>query len=410
MAIQRARGRIGVGLAHTVFVGALALGCVRMTDAPARPTPRPASPASIVPAKPAEGPPRTDTVVLLVIDGARWQDVFSGVDPALAQRMGMPEDGIVSAEELTPNLHALARRGVAVGGEGAPFLASGPNFVSLPGYAEILTGRPAKCFENDCPADGASTLVDDFRSAASLQGRRSASDGGVVMLSSWDRLANLAGAAPDGATISTGRIAGHNLEALRKDDKTAFLLDRGREAAPSPGHGDYRPDGATADLALQVLASARPRFMFLSLGDADERAHDGDYAGYLAAVRAADATLGRMVAEVAGWGEAGRHVTFAVTADHGRCDGFKDHGRDCPESARTFLVMGGGAVPRRGFIGLKEERHLRDIAPTLRALANVARSDLGADEKELGTAIAEIASSREFRVASGLVTQPPAGP
>lgn len=406
MAIQKAPGRIGVGLAHMAVLGALALGCVRMTDAPAqRGALRPLSAASSAQAPPVEGPPRTDQVVLLVIDGARWQDIFAGVDPALAQRNGMPEDAVVAAEELTPNLHALARRGVGVGGEGAPFLASGPNFVSLPGYAEILTGRPAKCFENDCPADGAPTLVDDFRAAPGMR------DGRVVMLSSWDRLANLGGAAPDRAIISTGRVAGHNLEALRADDKTAFLLDRGREAQPSPGHGDYRPDGATADLAVQVLSTARPRFLFLSLGDADERAHAGDYAGYLAAVRAADATLGRMVAEVAAWGEAGRHVTFAVTADHGRCDGFKDHGRDCAESARTFLVMGGGAVPRRGFIALKEERHLRDIAPTLRALANIPRSMVpDAGEKEAGTAIVEMASPRELRVASAPVTMPPAGP
>jgi hypothetical protein len=359
-------------------------------------------PAPTTPARLVEGPPRTDHVVLLVIDGARWQDVLAGVDPAMAERAGMGEDAIVPAEELTPNLHALARRGVGVGGEGAAFLASGPNFVSLPGYAEILTGRPAKCWENDCPADGAPTLVDDFRAVDG------ATDGNVVMISSWDRLANVAGATPERATISTGRVAGHNLDAMRADPTAAFLLDRGRESDPAPGHGDYRPDGATADLALQLLQTRRPRFLFLSLGDADERAHANDYPAYLAALRAADATLGRMVAEVASWGDAGRHVTFAVTADHGRCDNFVDHGRNCAESARTFLVMGGGAVPRRGFVALKEERHLRDIAPTLRALAKVGTRPDGSEDA--GSAIAEMAPSREFRVASGPVTLPPDAP
>ncbi len=403
---MKAPRRIGAGLAHAALLGALALGCSRMTDAPARSGARSTSqPAELAARQTPNGPPRTDHVVLLVIDGARWQDVLSGVDPALAQRAGLTEDAIVPADELAPNLHALARRGVGVGGEGAPFLASGPNFVSLPGYAEILTGRPATCFENDCPADGAPTLLDDFRAAPG------ATDQSVVMLSSWERLASVAGAAPDHATISTGRIAGHNLDALRSNENSAYLLDRGREAAPAPGHGDYRPDSATADLALQVLSTERPRFLFLSLGDADERAHAGDYPGYLAAVRAADATLGRMIAEVASWGEAGRHVTFAVTADHGRCDSFTGHGRDCPESARTFLMMGGGAVPRRGFISLGETRHLRDIAPTLRALASVPHNaPVDVDEEDVGTAIAEMTTTGAFRVASRPVMLPPDGP
>jgi len=388
------------------MVGALALGCVRMTDAPARAgLVAPAAPPINTPPRVAEdpqGPPRTDRVVLLVIDGARWQDVFSGVDPARAQRSGMTEEQIVGAEELTPNLHALAQRGVALGGEGSPFLSSGPNFVSLPGYVEILTGRPATCWENDCPADGAATLVDDFRAMPG------ATDANIVMLSSWDRLANVTGSAPDRATISTGRKTGHNLDALRADPQGAFFYDRGRDSAPAPGYGDYRPDGATADLAVHLLHATQPKFLFLSLGDPDERAHQGDYPGYLAALRAADATLGRLVAEIASWGEAGRHVTVAVTADHGRCDNFNEHGSHCAESARTFLVMGGGAVPRKGLVALKEERHLRDIAPTLLALAQVPSSTKsGEGTKDLGAPIAEITAPRDQRVAGALQGAPP---
>lgn len=397
MTMKQVPGRLGTGLAHATFLGAVALGCVRMTDAPptAATAPLP-SPRSGAVTRPAEGPPRTDRVVLLVIDGARWQDVFAGVDPARAQASGMTEDEIVSADELTPNLHALARRGVGLGAEGAPVLASGPNFVSLPGYAEILTGRPATCWENDCPAEGAPTLLDDFRASPG------ASDTSVALVSSWDRLETLGGADPDRALVSAGRKAGHNLDWIRDDPKGAFLLERGREADPAPGHGDYRPDAMTADLALHLLHAARPRFTFVSLGDADEWAHGNNYPAYLAAVRAADATLGRMVAEIASWGEEGRHVTIAVTADHGRCDDFVDHGRRCPESARTFLVMGGGAVPRRGFVELKEARHLRDVAPTLRALANVARkAPPGADGSDAGTPIAEIATPNDRRVAAG---------
>src|SRR5689334_15013860 len=64
-------------------------------------------------------------VVLVTVDGARWQDIFPA-DPSLSAPL--------------PNLRRFFfEQGVALGGLGdAPVLASGPNFVSLPGYRELL--------------------------------------------------------------------------------------------------------------------------------------------------------------------------------------------------------------------------------------------------------------------------------
>ena len=78
-------------------------------------------------------------VVLVVLDGVRWQDVFEGVDPELARRHGVPAAEVVPASALVPNLYRLAEtRGAMIGapGQGAPINATGPNYVSLPGYME----------------------------------------------------------------------------------------------------------------------------------------------------------------------------------------------------------------------------------------------------------------------------------
>src|SRR5438094_10293705 len=45
----------------------------------------------------------TDPVVLVTIDGLRWQEVFTGIDPALAAGALRIE----TAAELMPHLHAL---------------------------------------------------------------------------------------------------------------------------------------------------------------------------------------------------------------------------------------------------------------------------------------------------------------
>jgi hypothetical protein len=67
---------------------------------------------------------------VVVLDGARWQEVFVGSDPLLSGTKAQP------AGELMPRMHAiLAERGAAIGapGHGPAMQASGPHFVSMPG-------------------------------------------------------------------------------------------------------------------------------------------------------------------------------------------------------------------------------------------------------------------------------------
>ena len=77
--------------------------------------------------------------------------------------------------------------------------------------------------------------------------------------------------------------------------RRARLFDRGARADGYPGEDDYRPDRYTAELALDHLRRHRPRFMLLSLGDADTFGHANMYRRYLEALRESD----KVVAETA---------------------------------------------------------------------------------------------------------------
>ncbi|NDC39918.1 MAG: hypothetical protein EBZ48_18120, partial [Proteobacteria bacterium] len=76
---------------------------------------------------------KTESLVLITIDGVMWQDVFGGVSPTRAKQAGMSESAVVGPLELMPHLYSLARRGIVSGapGYGPPMRASGPNYVSL---------------------------------------------------------------------------------------------------------------------------------------------------------------------------------------------------------------------------------------------------------------------------------------
>jgi hypothetical protein len=304
-------------------------------------------------------------VVLVVLDGARWQDVFVGADAQLAAEARVPE---ASARELMPHLHALiAERGAALGapGHGPPISASGPNFVSLPGYTEIFGGRRVTgCADNDCGPPRDATVMDELAA-------RGAAPGDAAVIASWERIERAATVDPSRIVVSAGRSHLSHVEVLGADDVGRDLLDRGAHAEAFPGYGDFRPDRLTAAIALHYLETRQPRLMFLGLGEPDEYAHRGDYAGYLGSLRASDAILGDLFTVLDRMGARGRHTTVLVTADHGRARDYRFHGREFPESARVWLVAAGGAIQARGLAQSLRPHRLADVAPTVRALLDL---------------------------------------
>jgi Metalloenzyme superfamily len=341
---------------------------------------------------------RTRGVVIVVIDGARWQEVFGGVDRRWAKAQGMSDAQVVDAKTLMPNLHAvIENRGVALGApRRAMVTASGPNFISLPGYTEILSGREATgCRDNDCPAAVKPTLVDEIRSSARAGQAGPAGQAGsagqiedreVAVISSWEPIGRIATARPSTVVLSNGRHGGNHKALLRDDPAIATLLDEGERADAWPGNADYRPDRVTGALATQYLNTHRPRFLFVGLGDTDEYGHHGDYPAYLRALTYADKVIGDIVASLDAMGEDGKRTTLVVTCDHGRAADFRGHGGYAPESGRAWLVMAGGGVQPRGLLDREDTTRLRDIAPTIRVLMGLPTDDA----RGTGQAIAEI--------------------
>jgi len=292
-------------------------------------------------------------VVVVTLDGVRWHEVFEGVDPRLAASHGLSASEVVGAAQLTPNLHRIvATHGAALGapGHGAAISASGPNFVSLPGYAELLSGRRAtRCRDNQCTGSGARTLIDEF---AASSGREASQ---VALFTSW----------PDIARVAS---------------------DHGTVREPLPRSASFRSDAVTADLAIAHLKAHPPRFMFLGLGEPDEFGHQNDYAGYLNAIRRADARIAEIDRELTGLAAHGTRTALFVTADHGRADSFVEHGSKFPESARVWLIAAGSALRASGFVAAPSERRLADLAPTVRQIAGFPR-DL---DPEAGMPLSEL--------------------
>ena len=306
-------------------------------------------------------PPEVDLespIVIVTLDGTRWQEVFEGTEPSRSQAPRIP------AAKLMPHLHALGtERGAFIGAPGfGTIAASGPDFVSLPGYTEIFSGRaPLACANNYCDRTTAPTMLDDARAAGAR----------VAAFTSWTKLDYALTTTPGSFTESCGPTNGPALPEVNVDLS--------------------RSDRDTANAALAYLEAEHPDILFLGLGEPDEEAHAGNYRGYLDALRHADAVLGRL-RKILDRDERGRKTHIFVTADHGRAADFQNHGGFAPESARVWMVVSGPHVIEHGFVTSRTDRHLADLAPTARLLLGLGEARPG---PETGHVLDELFVARQ---------------
>lgn len=286
--------------------------------------PVPAAPPTEPGAQVGAGP----NVILVMWDGIRWQEFLGNrPDPALAAG---------DQAEVFPRFwSALSAQGAVYGDEslGSRMSVSNPATLSLPGYQSIMAGSTQPCFSNDCPRIGVETFPQRLVRELGLPPAK------VATVANWVKMAL----------------------AVEKSTGTTYV-DAG-------AGGVSRPDAPTWAAALDLLRGERPRFLFISLGEADDLGHAGDYPGYLAALRRYDRWLEELIGVVDGMGDYGKRTTILLTTDHGRGVGadWKSHGWR-PWAGRVWLYARGPGVRGVGRLGKGPAHSHADIRPTVESL------------------------------------------
>ena len=265
-------------------------------------------------------PPPGGNVILITWDGVRWQDFFDrGPEAPFARFWAHHAPDARVVEKMT---------------------TSNPAQLSLPSYQEMMTGARVPCDSNLCGRVGRETLID--RLVQTGLGDQ------LTVVASWQSIAEAASAHP------------------------YPFVDTGHHPGEPRGPWDYaRLDRATWAKGLAAL-ERRPRFLWISLNDADEWAHRGSRDSYLSALKRYDAWLDQLLTRLAAMEDYGERTTVLVTTDHGRGDGgdWVDHGHSHPEAARIFaLVFGPGAEGQ-----LLEQPTHHAIRPTVEAALGLAPS------------------------------------
>ncbi len=344
--------------------GVLTFGGVGVVGAQARPHPA------------QHATPNTQNVVLVVIDGVRWQEVFRGGDCALMTKgQGGVEDTLAlrarfcradvdsARTALMPFLWGtVAQRGILLGVRdlGGDGHISNTMKFSYPGYNEIVTGTPDPRSDKNDFGPNPNVTVFEWLS------RRPGFADRVRAWGTWDVFDAIFNEGRAGIPVRSGwdiPFPGARNDVERELDALWATTTR---------HWDYMPPDAFLQRAvLQSLRIDHPRVLFVGFGEPDEWAHDRRYDPYLGSLHAADGYLKELWETLQSLPTYRGRTTLLVLTDHGRGRSFEkwtDHGRTVDGAEEIWFGALGAGVPAVGSATQGPPFVQAQVAATLAAL------------------------------------------
>jgi len=303
----------------------------------------------------AQPRPAIANVLVVTMDGMRWQEVFGGLQSALLTKEagGVEEPEPIERrfgggtaeqrrEKLMPFFWTIvARDGQVFGDPSRGSLARVTNglWFSYPGYNELLAGYPdPRIDSNDKNLNPNVTVLEWLNHRPAYAGR-------VAAFASWELLpwilnAQRSGIACNGEGPPIAQPATERERAL--NDFAAEL---------PPYWGATRFDAPTGLGALEYLRSHHPRVLYVMLGETDEWAHGRRYDLYLDSAYRNDRFIRQLWETAQRMPEYAGRTALLLATDHGRGDGaadWTDHGRKVPAAERIWMAAMGPGVPALG--------------------------------------------------------------
>jgi len=315
-------------------------------------------------------------VVIVTIDGLRWQEMFGGADSDYFQKDGKGEATAVerlyvrpTAEERRALLMPYMWNDVARSGQifGDPSRRSRSHvtnglWFSYPGYNEMLSGMAdPRVDSNDKVPNPNVTVLEWLNTRPEFAGK-------VAAFGAWDRLPFILNVDRSGLPVGTGFTPVPSPKTVRQRE----INEMAKDLPPVWDYGTF--DAPIVAAAVECLRVDKPRVMYVMLGEGDEWAHRSRYDLYLDATQRADRFVRRLWETLQSLPEYKGTTALLLTTDHGRgatTKDWTDHGRKVPAAESTWMAaIGAGVAP----LGVRES-----VTVTSSQLAATIASLLGQD-------------------------------
>ena len=304
---------------------------------------------------------KTKNVVIVMMDGLRWQEVFTGADPKLIGKrsprlLGSSAKRTSQARELFWRDTPTARREVLMPFLWSEFARNGQIYgnrqlgsdshvknrmkFSYPGYNETLTGKPddRRIHSNNVTDNPNMTVLEWLNKKPAFKGK-------VAAFGAWQVFEGIFDAKRCGFVVNAGY---EPLKGARQTPELE-LLNTLKQSMPRIWE-DEAFDPLPFYTALEYLKTNSPRVMFIGLGETDDWAHMGAYPEYLNAAHRDDEYLRQLWSLLQSLPDYRDQTTLIVLPDHGRAGGnlWRLHGWPFPGSGQTWMAFMGPDTPALG--------------------------------------------------------------
>ncbi len=316
---------------------------------------------------------KTENIVMVAMDGMRWQEIFGGVDSSLMndelytkekgdmKKAFWNDDKAKRREKLMPFFwDTIALYGQLYGNRllGNNVDVANPYKFTYPGFSETVTGNPDSAVNsNGLHKNKNHNVLEFINQQKGYQGKVATFATSVLfpyILNKW----------------RNGLYVNADSDSLEFNTPQMQMLNKMEQLAAKPT--GERPDLLTYFAGRQYLIDYKPKVLYIPLGETDAFAHDGLYDQYLGAVHAEDAMIGDLWSIIQSMPEYKNKTTLIVTCDHGRGGKIKsqwtDHGVEIEDSGNIwFAVMGPDSSPV-GEVSTPGQIYQGQLAATIAAL------------------------------------------
>jgi len=310
-------------------------------------------------------------VIVIMTDGLRWQEVFRGMDSVIANNKKYHHGDSLSifqkywaptAEERRQKLmpffwSTIQEKGQIHGNrdKGSLTTVANPYWFSYPGYSELTTGQVDTAVNsNDYKPNPNTNFFEYLNTLPNYKGK-------VIAFGAWEAFDRILNEKRAGFPVIN---AFDEYVSIGKDKEAQRLTNMVKDT--------HRPFGNAEVLdvfmhyqIMHYLQKEKPMAAFLSYGDTDEFAHEGNYSFYLSGAQAFDKYVKDIWDFVQSDADYKDHTTILITTDHGRGDKIKSqwtsHGQKVLDSKETWYVMLGKGVQATGEVKSEEQVYTKDL-------------------------------------------------
>ncbi len=300
--------------------------------------------------------PNDQNMVIILIDGYRWQEFFRGAEMDLLKnpkynsmdslkriQAFWSDDLNARREKLMPfTWNFIAKNGQLYGNRdlGNFVNVQNPYWFSYPGRAEIMSGFVDTAINSNNYKDNENINVLEFIN------QQKKYTGKVVSFTCW---------VPAGKNLNkskTSMLVNIPWENVKGEHLTneQILANELQHVAPKILGDGERLDFEVYALAKSYINANHPKVIYIDFGDTDEYAHEGAYDKYLEDIHHLDAMIEKLWNLMQTDPFYKNKTSFLIFPDHGRGvgDAWTDHGSDVMHSNETWLAAWGPAIQPLG--------------------------------------------------------------